>query len=321
MKVSIIIPVYNAESTIKRCLDSIINQTNSQWEIIAINDGSADESLNILKTYSRQYENKIRVIDQQNAGVTKTRERGVRESTAEYIMFIDNDDYIDSNYVETFLNAIDHTDCDCVLGGYRRINEKKHVIFQYAPETEWLKYSIMTPWARIFKREFIIKEDIRFFNYPMGEDIYFNMQVYKKANKIKRISYIGYNWFYNTESVSNTLHKGLKDGYDPIILLDKIDETIENARDEIYQYWFVKWVVWYLLFSGREAEKNNFLSETTRLFEWLQKRKVNIYFPLFGNIVKGEPLKNKIFIRCFLILRKLKLLSLFATIYCKGSRT
>lgn len=318
MKVSIIIPVYNAEKTIRKCLDSIIVQTSDEWEVIAINDGSADNSFGVLQEYANKYPEKIRIFDQKNAGVTKTRERGIKEANGEYLMFVDNDDYLEQDYVEVFLREIESGDYDCVVGGYRRITEEKKVLFQYSPTTPWMQYSIMTPWARILKKEALIKYDVHFLDYKIGEDLYFNMKLFYNTKKVKRINYVGYNWFYNTKSVNNTTHKGLKKVYDPLYMLDHIDLAIEGSRDRLYQLWYVKWVVWYLCFSGRDAKKKDFLEEADRMFDWLDKKKIKCTFPVFSKDVEGEPLKNKVIVVIFLWLRKLHLLGLFASIYCKG---
>ena len=128
MKVSVIIPVYNAEKTVRRCLDSIIQQTSSEWEVIAINDGSKDNSEKILREYEEKEHERIRVFTQNNSGVTKTRERGIREAKGQYIMFVDNDDYLEPDYIDVFLSEIEKGDYDVVVGGYRRGGgrKKKH---------------------------------------------------------------------------------------------------------------------------------------------------------------------------------------------------
>lgn len=318
MKVSVIIPVYNAEKTVGRCLDSIIQQTSSEWEVIAINDGSKDNSEKILREYEEKEHERIRVFTQNNSGVTKTRERGIREAKGQYIMFVDNDDYLEPDYIDVFLSEIEKGDYDVVVGGYRRVDDRKKILFQYTPVTNWMQYSILTPWARIIKKEILVKNDIHFFDYKMGEDIYFNMRLFYITKKVKRINYIGYNWYYNESSVSNTTHKGFQKVYDPRVVLDKVDEAIEHSRERLYQLWYVKWVVWYLCFSGRGATSQSFMEEERKLFDWLKEKEINCYFPLFSTDVKGEPLRNKLIIVIFLMLKKFHLLKLFSRIYCQG---
>ena len=318
MKVSIIIPVYNAQDSVGKCLDSILNQSSGEWEAVVINDGSSDDSWKVLERYASRYPEKIRIFDQKNSGVTKTRERGIKESRGTYVMFVDNDDYLDPDYVETFLREIETGDYDAVVGGYRRITDKKKILFQYCPVSNWMQYSILTPWARIIRRDVILKNDIHFLNYKIGEDIYFNMRLFYITKKVKRINYIGYNWYYNTQSVSNTTHRGFQKVYDPRVMLDNVDKAVEHSRDRLYQLWYVKWVVWYLCFSGRGASYDDFLQEEKKLFSWLEEHGIECRFPLFSEDVKGEPLRNKAVIVIFLMLRKLHLVKLFAKFYCRG---
>ena len=105
-KVTIVIPVYNAEKTISKCIDSILNQTNENYQVLLIDDGSKDNSLKVIKEYEKNYPKKIKVISKENEGVVATRNLGIDLCKTKYIMFIDNDDYIDKDYVEQFLSAI-----------------------------------------------------------------------------------------------------------------------------------------------------------------------------------------------------------------------
>ena len=101
-KVTIIIPIYNAYETIDKCLDSVIKQTYKDIEVIIINDGSKDNSINKINKYAEQYRY-IKVIDKKNEGVANTRDLGIKKATGDYILFIDQDDYITDDYVEQFV--------------------------------------------------------------------------------------------------------------------------------------------------------------------------------------------------------------------------
>ena len=114
--VSVIIPVYNAQEGIKQCLDSLLNQSFTDFEIILLNDGSTDNSLEVIKKYAADNDF-IRVIDKENEGVAKTRNKGIQLANGKYIVFIDNDDFVDSDYLERFYNEIDQEQLDIVLGG------------------------------------------------------------------------------------------------------------------------------------------------------------------------------------------------------------
>ena len=193
-KVSVIVPVYNSEKYIEKCLNSIIEQTYKDFELIVINDGSKDNSLEILEKYKNDFPKVITLINQENIGVSKTRNNAIKMAKGKYVMFIDNDDFIDKDYIETFINEAEKEDYDVVLGGYRRPNEKGEIIKKLKlPQEEWAKFMIFAPWARIYKKEYLLKNDIEFLSVNIGEDVYFNIQAMMISKKIKIIDYIGYN--------------------------------------------------------------------------------------------------------------------------------
>ena len=116
-KISIIVPIYNVEPYINRCLDSIINQTYTNLEIICINDGSIDNSLNILKEYQKK-DKRIKIIDKKNAGVSAARNDGIKKTTGEYITFVDSDDWLELDAIEVLYNALKKEKVDVVRGNY-----------------------------------------------------------------------------------------------------------------------------------------------------------------------------------------------------------
>ncbi len=117
-KVSIIIPIYNVEAYVCRCLDSILHQTYKDYEVILINDGSTDDTLSVVQPYADQNES-IHIYSFANAGVSAARNRGIELSNGEYIMFIDSDDYIEPTMLEDMVNYAQKYNCDIVNCGYR----------------------------------------------------------------------------------------------------------------------------------------------------------------------------------------------------------
>lgn len=315
-KVSIIIPVYNAEKTIEKCISSILKQTYKDYELLLIDDGSTDNSLKVIKKYSK-YKN-IRILNQENHGVAYTRNRGIKEATGDYIMFIDNDDFIDSDYIEQHITAILKENSDIVISGYRRINiENKILHEEKLRDTYWARFIIITPWARMFRKDFLLKNNIEFLSYGIGEDIYFNLLAYSFAPKITILNYVGYNWFFNTKSVSNTNHKGLNKKIDNLVLLDKVIKKYD-VLDEYLSYYLVRYYIWYLLYSGRNANSKDFMMEYKRIKTWYDKNNISLKFSPFSRKINGETLKNRIIVSVFLALEKMHLIGLFAKFYCKG---
>lgn len=115
-KISIIVPIYNAEKVLKRCVDSILNQSYKNFELILINDGSKDKSIDIINEYKEKDE-RIKVIDNKNKGVSETRNIGIKTSKGEYIQFIDADDFIDPYMIEETLKEIEKNKADSVITG------------------------------------------------------------------------------------------------------------------------------------------------------------------------------------------------------------
>lgn len=316
--ISVIIPVYNAQDGIKRCLDSLLNQSFKNFEIILLNDGSKDNSLNILKEYELKY-SFVRVIDKQNEGVAVTRNKGILLAEGEYIMFMDNDDFVDSDYIETFYQAIHEKNLDLVIGGYKRVNQDNQIIFsQDIQQSEWSKYIIMAPWAKVYRTEFLKTNNLEFFDYGIGEDIIFNLAAYKATDKIGLLDYKGYNWYYNSQSISNTSQRGFSPKIDILVLFSKILELGKPSELEVY--YLKRYYVWYLLFSGRTSSNQEFIHQYIKIKEWLKENELISTISPLSKKVQGERFQTKISLIVFLSLEKLRLVPLFAKIYCKGKK-
>ena len=124
--ISIIVPVYNVEQYLAQCLDSIVNQTYSNIEVICVNDGSLDSSAEILRHYAR-IDNRIKIIDQENQGLSGARNTGLKYAKGKYLMFIDSDDWIDLETCEAVVNSAEHYNADLVLWSYIREFENKSI--------------------------------------------------------------------------------------------------------------------------------------------------------------------------------------------------
>ena len=127
-KVSIITPVYNVEACIERCIKSIINQTCSDFELLLIDDGSQDRSIDIAKELLEKTELNYRIITQENAGVSAARNRGIREATGQYITFLDSDDYFEETFIEKMYNKAKETSCEIVFCDYSEVDENGNIL-------------------------------------------------------------------------------------------------------------------------------------------------------------------------------------------------
>ena len=234
IKISVIIPVYNAEKYLKECIDSVLNQIYKNFELIIINDGSTDNSEKIVKEYN---DNRIIYISRENKGPLETRIEGINKSTGEYILFIDADDYINDDTLLIYINKLNEKKYDIIRGNYTKvIGNKKKKIFDFKKELEYNKNNIDAIISRMAKSEKynslwreIIRKDIIDTNKMIttsfvGEDLLFNYQVYKKINSIKIITDSLYNYRINPASITNvtSTDKLIKNTNDILFILDNI---------------------------------------------------------------------------------------------------
>ncbi len=317
-KISIIVPVYNVEMYLERCVDSILWQTFKDFELILINDGSKDNSFQVMKKY--EYDKRVRLFNQNNMGPAKTRNKGIEKAVGKYIMFIDSDDYIDNDYVEKYYNASKKGDYDLVIGGYQKITGEKIEFKRQLKNEEFSKYIVTGPVSKLYKKSFLVKNKIEFLDTTASEDVYFNLLAYSKNPTIKIIDDIGYYYVYNPNSLSNTLHKGFKENVDILGLMSEINyQGIKNV--ELNQYYIIRYLIWYLLYSGQTATSKEFMKEYFKLFNWLNTNipnyKKNIYIK---HCPKGEERKIHLLIYIFIFLHKTKLILLFSKVYCSGGK-
>jgi len=320
--VSVIIPVYNAQNTIAKCLDSILANKFNDYKIILINDGSSDDSLKVLNEYAKKYPDKIKVFNQKNQGVAVARNNGIKLASSKYVMFIDNDDFIDSNYLGKFAEEIEIKNSDMVIGGYRRVTNQKTLFEVNLEDVEWSKYVVMAPWAKIYRRSFLLENKIEFLN-SIGEDVYFNLQAINATDNISILDYCGYNWFYNEQSVSNTIKKNPSRKFDVIFLLDscyfKLKDLGVVDKEEV-EFYFVRYVVWYLLFVGRKSSYEEIYAEFISTFKWLHEKFPKFYENKNISLInpKGESFKNKIAVFVFMFIYSLRLTKYFLMVYSRG---
>lgn len=191
--VSIIVPIYNAEKYLKKCLDSLINQTKKELEFILINDGSTDSSEEIVKSYQ---DDRIKYFKNKNQGIGKTRNFGIQKATGKYIMFLDSDDYLDKKatklmYDKAVSNNMDLIICDFYNVKNDELVEERLLDFKSTTlkETPNLLTDInLSPWNKIYKSSLLKDNDIKFIENLKYEDAPFVVETLDKAKKIGKIN-------------------------------------------------------------------------------------------------------------------------------------
>lgn len=207
--ISIIIPVYNSEKTLDRCITSIINQSYKNLEIIIVNDGSTDGSLEICQKYSK-FDNRINTFNQCNKGVGSSRNLGLNSCKGEYILFIDSDDLIEENYIKTLYQSAILTDADIIESGARVILNNNVQIYPYEKNEKISIYnnkmycesylnfeSNVSVWGKLFKRELI--GDTRFIDLNINEDFIFSWSILKKTKIYCENLYTNYTYYLDKQ--------------------------------------------------------------------------------------------------------------------------
>lgn len=223
--ISIIIPVYCAEKFLYKCINSILNQSYKQWELILINDGSTDNSAKICDSFAER-DNRIKVVHQNNSGVSKARNVGIEMATGKYITFIDSDDWVDENYLKSLIQYMKE-DTSIVIGGYKWISYKEisrkgviHPIVltlnQFREKFD-LFYSLdilNPPFGKLYRNDIIRNQ--RFDpSIQLGEDLLFNLAYFGHSSKIVLISNFEYN--YNVLNTASATKKIRENDFDSII--------------------------------------------------------------------------------------------------------
>lgn len=211
-KVSIIVPIYNAEKYLPACLDSILSQSYSNLEILLINDGSTDHSGEICNSVA-QLDNRITVLQQENTGVAAARNLGLRKATGIYIQFIDADDMVNPLMTEKLLR---HMTCetDLAICGYQYDSEilippikgqfKRETFLQYFGLL-YKKIILPSPCNKMYRLQLIQKHSVHFTdNYTLGEDLLFNLDYLQQCRSIYVLQENLYTYRKNSESLTNT---------------------------------------------------------------------------------------------------------------------
>ena len=197
---SVVIPVYNVENYLRKCLDSIINQKNIELEIICVDDGSTDNSLDILKEYAQKYDF-ITVITQKNLMAGVARNNGLKFASGEYVHFLDSDDWLNENVYEKIFSVAQCKDVNLILCSYTTYNQTTHEVkgdyffskmgtnmfnrvMNFEKNSRFLLNAPVVPWNKIIKRELLIKENLVFDSLKCVNDRAFNFRLLPVAKQI-----------------------------------------------------------------------------------------------------------------------------------------
>ncbi|MBZ7982168.1 glycosyltransferase [Campylobacter sp. RM12640] len=249
--ISVIIPIYNSETYLAKCLDSILAYKKDDLELVCVDDGSTDDSLQILKEYKKRYQNII-VLKQENKGAGTARNYGLSVASGKFIFFMDSDDWIESRNLENILDYIKDKDLDfCKFKNYEYDEQKDEIIeSKYGNLSEFYLYFYKqlsfvnnkeliklpdSPWSGIYKREFLLQNHIYFDNLKCGNDVSFFINCLIKANKVFVLPiYLVYYRVNNPKSLIGIRSKNFNNQLEQFYIIeDIIKDQQENIKKQI----------------------------------------------------------------------------------------
>ena len=301
--VSVIIPVYNTEKYLKECLDSVISQTLKDIEIICINDGSTDNSVDILKEYAKN-DIRIKIVNQQNGGRSVARNSGLQVACGKYIMFCDSDDQYKQNMCETLYNLIkkNKTDIACceIAVNYEcdhnlQESDKDYYALKFEGKKECTTGDLLkidgSVCNKIFSKKIIDKFNIKFPEGLVYEDTAFFFMYYSICQNAYFIKQPLYIYIRHEGSIMNETFKGSEKAIDHIKIMDAVYSHLINSKIwDKYKNIFFEAYLLYFLFSYRHSLKNQKKLVFDYAIKFLKKFKEKD-FAYVPNNIKDE-LKN-----------------------------
>lgn len=287
VKISIVVPVYNVEKYLKRCLDSLVNQTLKDIEIICVNDGSKDNSLNILEEYAKK-DGRIVILNQENAGLSAARNTGMNVVKGEYIGFVDSDDWVDLDFYEKLYFAAKNNDCDIAVADFirehptkkkKRLNITKEEIFE-KPEDKYLAcktYREGCVWNKIYRTEFLKRIDLKFVVGMYYEDRDFTARSLFYSKKLITVPNTYYRYFVNPKSIVKKGINVIQNDHYILVrqqVLDFIIKNHINVPDGLYKAEIKRFKLFgKTVFSIKESIKTKyiFLFGKINIFKWKKK--------------------------------------------------
>lgn len=245
-KVSIIVPIYNVEQYLNKCIDSLLNQTLQDIEIILVDDGSTDNSGEIAKNFAEKNPNKIKYYRKENGGLSDARNYGIPYATGEYIAFLDSDDYIEKNaYEEMYNKAIeensDYVECDFIweYPNKSKIDKQEY----YFGKKEMMKNVRVVAWNKLIKRELITTNNIFFPKGLRYEDVEFT---YKLIPYLDRTSYVSKPFIHYIQRENSIANKQNERNIEIFTVLDNViqyykENKLYNEYEEELEYIYTRY--------------------------------------------------------------------------------
>lgn len=299
MKYSIIVPVYNVEKYIEQCLNSIIKQTYDNYEVIIVNDGSPDNSMDIIKKFVKK-DKRFKVFTKENGGLSDARNYGVKQSSGDAIIFVDGDDYIDKDLLLEIDKEFQVSrDIDVVRFQLRLVDDNGNVLEQpsykvFSNISSKDAYRILLKDIYVdvacgyaYRKDFFIQNGFEYAKGKIHEDLGLTHLILIKSNNISSINYVGYNYVQREGSImtSTSRKQNLRKVYDTLFHFDnymailKKDTSIIEGNKELLTNYLIRVII----SKAKLLEDDDF----NKYIKDLKKRRIYQYFP-------NDTMKDKI---------------------------
>lgn len=296
--ISVVIPIYNVEKYLPRCLDSLLAQTYSFFEVLLIDDGSTDGSYKVAEEYCAK-DGRLKLFHQENSGQGAARNLGIANANGEYLAFVDSDDWVNSKYLETLLGCAQANDADIVMCGVERVwengtrrinpisNNKEYII---EDKDNFLKKASFVIWDKLFKKELFYNLE-----FPKGikfEDFALTPQVLCRADVIVGIPDVLYYYFWRSDSTTNKV-KVNRDILTAYQILK--NSEFANKYPDIMEVYFVRMVLGSLIWAlqhypNTNSEIKNIMKEAKEQHSDIYRKikKGNLSSPFWGRLIYNE---------------------------------
>lgn len=311
--ISVIVPIYNASKYLKKCLDSLVNQTKKELEFILINDGSTDDSESTIKGYK---DSRIKYFKRSNHGIGKTRNFGINKASGKYIMFLDSDDYLEENACEELYKKIEKEKLDVVVCDFYRVDSnskevEKIISFKNASLKDHPNLLLnvnLAPWNKIYKSSLLKDNNIKFIEDLKYEDAPFVALALLKSKKIGKVDKPLINYTIHDSSETTLRDKRV---FDIIKIVDIIRNYFkeDDWSREVVDTLTIKILVNYNIqqrYIEDKTIRNEFIDKTFSYFEKnIPNYKSNIYFKersMLKSFIEKSKILSKLY--CDLYRRK-----------------
>ena len=242
-KVSVIVPIYNVEKYLEKCINSLLSQTLEDIQIILVNDGSKDNSGNIAKEYEKNNKDRVIYVEKENGGLSDARNYGLKYATGDFIAFLDSDDYIEKNaYEEMYNKAIeenaDYVECDFIWEFPNKIRVDKQ--YPYKNKKEMLSFVRVVAWNKLIKRQLITDNNLEFPKGLRYEDVEFTYKLIPFVNRFAYVDKPFIHYVQREDSIANVQNERTAEIFtvlNNVIEFYKKNNIYEEYRNELeYNY-------------------------------------------------------------------------------------